>query len=268
MGTLIVSFEEISFFLFAAHLPSNVASPLNHATMSTWSGPENVGILAMSFYTPRTCVNQEALETFDGVSSGKYTIGLGQTNMGYVSDLEDIHSACLTVLQKLLDDYNIDPATIGRLEVGTETLLDKSKSVKTVLMQLFGDNSDIEGIDTTNACYGGTSAVFNSVNWIESSAYDGRNAIVVCGDLAVYSKGAARPTGGTGAVAMLIGPDAPLVLERGLRASHMEHVYDFYKADLASEYPQVDGPAFDLVLSAGAWTSATSGIWASCRRRR
>lgn len=35
--------------------------------------------------------------------------------MGYVSDLEDIHSVCLTVLQKLLDDYNIDPATIGRL---------------------------------------------------------------------------------------------------------------------------------------------------------
>lgn len=27
--------------------------------------------------------------------------------------------------------------------------------------QLFGDNTDIEGIDTTNACYGGTSAVFN-----------------------------------------------------------------------------------------------------------
>lgn len=27
----------------------------------------------------------------------------------------------------------------------------------------------------------------------------------------------------------------------GLRAVHMEHVYDFYKPDLASEYPMVDG---------------------------
>lgn len=41
--------------------------------------------------------------------------------------------------------------------------------------------------------------------------------MVICGDIAVYEKGPARPTGGCGAVAMLIGPDAPLVLEPGLR---------------------------------------------------
>ena len=40
---------------------------------------------------------------------------------------------------------------IGRLEVGTETLIDKSKSVKTSLMRLLGDNSDIEGITSVNA---------------------------------------------------------------------------------------------------------------------
>ncbi|OQR66940.1 hydroxymethylglutaryl-CoA synthase, partial [Tropilaelaps mercedesae] len=34
---------------------------------------------------------------------------------------------------------------------------------------------------------------------------------------------------------------APLVLERGVRASHMAHVYDFYKPDMLSEYPTVDG---------------------------
>jgi hydroxymethylglutaryl-CoA synthase len=127
------------------------------------------------------------------------------------------------------------------LEVGTETILDKSKSVKSVLMQLFGDNTNIEGVDTVNACYGGTNAVFNAVNWVESSAWDGRDAIVVAGDIALYAKGNARPTGGAGAVAMLIGPNAPLVLEPGLRATYMQHAYDFYKPDLTSEYPIVDG---------------------------
>ena len=34
---------------------------------------------------------------------------------------------------------------MGRLEVGTETLLDKSKSTKTVLMTLFKGYHDIEG---------------------------------------------------------------------------------------------------------------------------
>lgn len=147
----------------------------------------------------------------------------------------------LTTLSSLLRKYNIDPNSIGRLEVGTETLLDKSKSVKSVLMQLFPDNTNIEGVDTINACYGGTSALFNAVNWVESSAWDGRDAIVIAGDIALYKKGNARPTGGAGCVAMLVGPNAPLVLEPGLRGSHMTHAYDFYKADLTSEYPLVDG---------------------------
>ena len=34
-------------------------------------------------------------------------------------------------------------------------------------------NADIEGVDCINACYGGTAALFNAVNWIESSAWDG-----------------------------------------------------------------------------------------------
>jgi len=139
--------------------------------------------------------------------------------------------------------YNVSPKSIGRLEVGTETILDKSKSVKSVLMQLFTPfgNSNIEGVDTCNACYGGTNALFNAVNWVESSAWDGRNAIVVAGDIAIYEKGAARPTGGTGVVAMLVGPDAEIVFEPGRRGSYFQHAYDFYKPDLTSEYPVVDG---------------------------
>ena len=178
------------------------------------------------------------------MSAGKYTIGLGQTKMGFCSDREDVNSLCLTVVKRLLEKTGTKASDVGRMEVGTETIIDKSKSVKSVLMQLFAEsgNTDMEGVDSTNACYGGTAALFNSVNWIESSAWDGRLALAVCADIAVYASGPARPTGGAGAVAMLIGPKAGLVLERGLRASHVAHEYDFYKPDLASEFPIVDGP--------------------------
>ncbi len=47
-----------------------------------------------------------------------------------------------------------------------------------------------------NACYAGTNALFNSLAWIESSAWDGRYAMVVAADIAEYAKGPARPTGG------------------------------------------------------------------------
>lgn len=142
--------------------------------------PQDVGILAMEVYFPSACVNQTELESFDGVGQGKYTIGLGQSNMGFCGDLEDINSLCLTVVQGLVEKNGVEYADIGRLEIGTETILDKSKSVKTVLMQLFAEsgNSNVEGIDTTNACYGGTQALFNALSWVESSAWDGKQRVL------------------------------------------------------------------------------------------
>lgn len=209
--------------------------------MDHW--PKDVGICAIHFVIPSLYVDQTDLENYDKVSEGKYTIGLGQKQMGFCTDLEDINSLCLTAVNQLIENNNIDYSDIGRLEVGTETIIDKSKSVKTVLMKLFepSGNFQVEGIDTTNACYGGTAALFNALSWVESSAWDGRLAIVVAADIAIYAKGSARPTGGAGAVAMLIGPNASLVIERGLRGTFMNHAYDFFKPDLTSEYPVVDG---------------------------
>lgn len=82
-------------------------------------------------------------------------------------------------------------------------------------MDLFAasGNTDIEGVDSKSACYASTAALFNAVNWIEGKSWDGRNAIVFAGDIAIYGEGPARPVGGAGAVALLIGPDAPLALE-------------------------------------------------------
>ncbi|BDA43888.1 Hydroxymethylglutaryl-CoA synthase, cytoplasmic [Coccomyxa sp. Obi] len=202
---------------------------------------KHVGILALEVYFPDIYVSQEELEVHDKVTKGKYTVGLGQHCMAFCGDQEDVVSMSLTAVHSLLEKYNVDPKSIGRLEVGTESALDRSKSIKTFLMTLFAEhgNHDIEGVDSLNACYGGTAALFNAVNWVESRAWDGRLAIVVAADIAMYAAGPARPSGGCGAIAMLIGPDAPLDLERGLCASHMEHAYDFYKP--CGFYPLVDG---------------------------
>lgn len=216
----------------------------------------NVGIVAMEIYFPSQFVDQEELERYDNVSAGKYTVGLGQSRMAVPTEADDVNSICLSVVSSLLSKYNISPNEIGRLEVGTESIVDKSKSVKSTLMQLFAPattdkehsdddfsewNSEVVGIDCINACYGGTAALFNSICWMESEEWDGRYALVVAGDISVYARGPARPTGGVGAVAILLGPNGSIQFERGLAGHHMEHVYDFYKPHLASEYPEVDG---------------------------
>lgn len=61
-------------------------------------------------------------------------------------------------------------------------------------------------------------------------------------------------------------PDAPqqlaLPVSLGLRGTHMEHAYDFYKPDLASEYPVVDGQ-----LSIQCYLRALDRCYAVYRRK-
>jgi hydroxymethylglutaryl-CoA synthase len=74
-------------------------------------------------------------------------------------------------------------------------------------------NTDVEGGETKKGCYGSASALFSSINWIESSSWDRHNALVFSRDIAMYANGSASHVGGVGTVAVLIVPNAPLVLE-------------------------------------------------------
>lgn len=91
-------------------------------------------------------VRHEDLEKHDGVPSGKYTVGLGQQGLAFVGDREDSVSMALTVTKRLLERHSVSPLEVGRLEVGTETSIDSSKSIKTYLMMLFEEagNTDLE----------------------------------------------------------------------------------------------------------------------------
>lgn len=61
---------------------------------------------------------------------------LSSFSVSFIQFSEDIGSIMLSAFSSLLSKYNIDPNSIGRVEVGTETLIDKSKSIKTTLMQV------------------------------------------------------------------------------------------------------------------------------------
>ena len=54
---------------------------------------------------------QADLEAADNCA-GKYTVGLGQTNMAFTDDSEDIASMYLTVTSQLMEKYNIKPNEI------------------------------------------------------------------------------------------------------------------------------------------------------------
>jgi 3-hydroxy-3-methylglutaryl CoA synthase len=78
----------------------------------------------------------------------------------------------------------------------------------------------------------------------------GRYAIVVAGDIAVYATGNARPTGGAGAVAMLVGPNAPLIFDRG------KQFYIWAYTEAHSRYP--NQPSYHLSVIQGSYSTEVS----------
>ncbi|KAG2501631.1 hypothetical protein HYH03_000136 [Edaphochlamys debaryana] len=241
--------------------------------------PEAVGILAVSVYVPRQKVSMSDLEAVD-CCPGKYRVGLGQDEMAFVSDREDAASMALTAAHTLMERYSVRPEEIGHVQVATESGVDRSKSIKSHLLSLFNTQAQAgpgpgpgpgskqqpgggeaggadgladaraaavgppsEGADVVHACFGGTAALMAAVAWVESRRWDGRLALVVASDVALYAPGSpARATGGCGAAALLVGPDAPLVLDPLWYGTHGEHAYDFWKPLGRLPYPAVDGP--------------------------
>ena len=91
------------------------------------------GIEGVEIYFPKTYVEQVdygtfmmRIEKFKGVSAGKYTNGLGQLQLSFTTESEDVNSMSLTgmimwnvVVRNLMKTYNIHPSQVGRLEIGT-----------------------------------------------------------------------------------------------------------------------------------------------------
>lgn len=212
------------------------------------TAPADIGIIAIELYVPPLYVEQSELEKHDGVLANKYTVGLGQNRLATMNPrTEDPVSMALTVCQNMLVRY--PSSSIGRLECGTESNPDHAKSIKSCLMALFDDNDSLWGVDNVNACYGGTAALLNSVCWIESRDWDGRMAMVVMSDQSSYSlKGGARATGGAAAIALLIGPNSSVSLERGTCSNYMTSNWDFWRPS-GQPFPFFDGPkSQDLYL--------------------
>lgn len=178
---------------------------------------------------------------------GKYTKGIGQIEGRYPTDDEDPVSQILTIVHRLMermerdgmnqtakynDGVTLNPwNAVGRLDIGSESLIDRSKSMKAFCMDIFerygNGEHNIEGVDMYNACYGGQAAGLCCQNWVESDRWDGRYGLGCGTDIqdvpyeGMFSAGAAC----TGS---LFYPDAPMA-HYSHRVTCIMHRYDFYK---------------------------------------
>ena len=112
----------------------------------------------------------------------------------------------LTAVHRLLRRCHVRPEDVGKLQISSASLLDRSKSMKTELMTLLeqAGGSDAEGTDLYGMSEGGTVAVHDCISWARGGSWDGRWALAVCSDAA---------EAGASAVAALVGRGASLSVD-------------------------------------------------------
>ena len=196
------------------------------------------GIDSISYYVPSLFLDIRTLAGARDIEPDKLTKGLGLTSMSLMDTDEDTATMAAQAVLRLVRENGIDPRTVGRLYLGTESALDSAKPTATyvgaiveqALESQYGPrclrNCDV--VDMTFACVGGVDALHNSLEWVRGDA--SRRAIVVAADFAKYALASAGEyTQGAGAVAMLVSQAPRLLSLESDFGVGMHSVGDFYK---------------------------------------
>ena len=172
-----------------------------------------VGIDDFSVYIPQIYLPIETLAERRDLNYAKLNKGLGLQEMAIPDALEDAATMAANAVLDLIHKNDLDPKTIGRIYLGTESALDGAKPTATYVLDMLQDHfADSDGpncflhcdvVDLTFACIGGVDALQNCLEW--SAAKEGRTGIVVASDEAKYEmESPGEYTQGAGAVAMLV----------------------------------------------------------------
>jgi hydroxymethylglutaryl-CoA synthase len=203
---------------------------------------EPLGILAIQTAIPPYKISAQLIE--ENYPDQACKTRFKQSSIGAWDVDEDAISLAMTALRRLLATMTMDDIrNVGRLEVGTESNVDVAKSIKSYLTEMFEENlleeilsggkkavatenspsqfgpvpianlvcKELLGVDNINACYGGTAALLNTLDWLRANPDTAKLGIVVVTDTAEMGE-SELAFQGAGAVAMLVGGGRSLSL--------------------------------------------------------
>lgn len=211
-----------------------------------------VGINALTFYTPNSYLPIELLAKHRDLEAEKLKAGLGLSKMAFPLKGEDAATMAAEALWKLLLQENLHPKDISKIYLGTESALDGAKPTMTYAIEMVEtagesiwgkrafQNCDV--VDLTFACIGATDALQNCVDYVR--LYPEEKAIVIASDFAKYDlNSSGEYTQGAGAVAALISANPKILAFDPYWGVGMKSEHDFFKpkrsvskSDLASYF--------------------------------
>jgi hydroxymethylglutaryl-CoA synthase len=212
---------------------------LTYTVMNKTNLEPSFGIDDISIYFPSLYLDIKDFAKARDIDPAKLEYGLGLKTIAIPDSSEDVITMAAEALCDLVEKNNLQPGDIGRIYVGTESMVDGSKPIASyllgILKQYFEQKSintqelyDCDVVDMVFACIGAVDAMQNSLDWVRLNP--GKKAIVISTDNAKYDlHSPGESTQGAGAIAMLLSKD-PRIIEIGSTwgiSAYCEH--DFFK---------------------------------------
>lgn len=202
------------------------------------NGSSKVGIDDMSYYIPSLYLPIRALAEARDLEYAKLNKGLGLTAMSVADVGEDAATMAANAVLDLIEKNDLDPRSIGRIYMGTESALDGSKPMASYVLDMLTSHFEeaygpdcflhCDVVDLTFACIGAVDAMQNTIDWVRANP--SRIGIVVGSDNAKYELGSGGEyTQGAGATAVLIRSNPRLLVIRETWGVATRAVHDFFK---------------------------------------
>ncbi len=189
-----------------------------------------VGIDTLSFYTSHYALDLARLAEVRGIDPNKYTIGLGQRNMGVPSPDEDIVTMAANAAQAAIRD--IDTQSIEMLLFATESGIDQSKAAGIYVHDLLGLSEQCRVVELKQACYSATVALQLSLSFIRQ--HPDKKVLLIASDIARYGLNTpGESSQGCGAVAMVLSANPRMVAFDPEYGVVTENVMDFWRPNYA-----------------------------------
>ncbi|STX50790.1 Polyketide biosynthesis 3-hydroxy-3 -methylglutaryl-ACP synthase pksG [Legionella busanensis] len=202
---------------------------------------KNIGITAVGLHFPSLAMEVKELAKLRRIDPEKFTLGLGCREFSLCSQYENIADLAVKAAQKALAHWPKSPYDIGMVVVGTESSLDMSRPVSAWVAEQLHLSGMIRSYEVKHACYGGTLAIKQAVEWKLSGAGGKKAALVIAADISLYEpQSNAEPTQGAGAVAFIIDEDPQIAEIDLLSYPWSRPVFDFWRP-INEKYPQVNG---------------------------
>ncbi|MEM6291674.1 MAG: hydroxymethylglutaryl-CoA synthase [Myxococcota bacterium] len=176
------------------------------------------GLSGFSLRVPRTRVRLSDWATWTGADPGKVEAVVGRS-FRVCRPSQNAYTLAADAVLDLIERFDVDPADIGMLALGTESSTDNAAGavlIRGMLDQALPQRGRspiaraCEVPEFKHACLGGVYALKAAARYLQSDGR-GKRAIVVSADIAEYERGSTgEQTQGAGAVAMLLDTEPTL----------------------------------------------------------